>query len=371
MIQNAGEKNKRLMSLDALRGFDMFWIAGGEGILHALAKLIGFSFFVWVDIQVEHAEWNGFTFHDLIFPLFLFIAGVSMPFSFEKRLSRGDSRGSLYLHIVKRGILLVILGMVYNSFGSDPDEINRYASVLGRIGLAWMFAGIIVMNTNKMSRIFWCAGILLFYWAIMSLIPTPGHKAGDFSMEGNLASFIDRKILPGSLYEKIHDPEGILSTIPAISTALLGVITGDFLKSGYKLKGIIKALLLAVSGIILLIAGRIWGIAFPVNKNLWTSSFVLYAGGWSVIMLAIFYLLIDVLKFKKWAFFFIVIGMNSIAIYLGQTIVDIGKLVDYFFKGLINIFSVNARPVFFWVFYIMISWLILLYLYRKKMFLKI
>ena len=370
MIIREDEKNKRLMSLDALRGFDMFWIMGGEGIIHALANLTQLSLFIWAHKQLEHAEWHGFTFYDMIFPLFLFIAGVSMPFSIEKRLIRGDNRRTLYIHILKRGIILVILGMIYNSFVFD-SSVNRYASVLGRIGLAWLFAGIIFMNTNKTGRVFWCAGILLFYWAVMSLIPVPGFEAGNFSMEGNLASFVDRRILPGLLYKKIHDPEGILSTIPAISTALLGVITGDFLKAENKISGIRKVCFLSISGIVMLIIGRVWGIVFPVNKNLWTSSFVMYAGGWSVILLALFYLVIDVWRFKKWAFFFIVIGMNSITIYISQAIVDISQFINFFFPWLLNVFSESARPVFFWTIYTLISWLFLFYLYKKKLFLKI
>ncbi len=361
---------ERIISLDALRGFDMFWIIGGEGIVHALAKFSGLAIFVWAHNQLEHTEWNGFAFYDMIFPLFLFIAGVSMPYSFDKRIKRGDSRKSIYIHILKRGLLLVIFGMIYNSFVFD-FTVSRYASVLGRIGIAWMIAAFIYMKANQRDLIFWCAGILAFYWAVMKLIPVPGYGAGDLSMEGNLASFIDRHILPGTLYLKIHDPEGILSTIPAVATALLGVLTGIYLKSGDNIASVKKVLYLGISGIVLLIAGRLWHLAFPINKNLWTSSFVIYAGGWSIILLAVFYLLIDVWKLKKWAFLFIVIGMNPITIYMCQALVSFDTFTGFFFNGILGLLPEDIQTVFYWIFYTLISWIFLYYLYKKKIFLRV
>ena len=218
----------RLQSLDALRGFDMFWIIGGDAIFTGLASLTGWSFFKWWAIQLGHAEWHGFHFFDMIFPLFLFIAGISFPFSLAKRTALNDSRKSIYTHIFRRGLILVLLGIIYNN-GINFDFAHlRYASVLGRIGLAWMFAAVIFMNTKLSTRIVWFWSLLIGYWLLLLFFPAHDLGPADaFSREGNLPGYIDRLFLPG--LQGIHDPEGILSTIPAIGTALLGMFTGEFL----------------------------------------------------------------------------------------------------------------------------------------------
>jgi len=365
--------SERLASLDALRGFDMFWIVGGEGIFHALAKLTGWSAFVWISLQLEHTEWNGFTFYDMIFPLFLFIAGVSMPYSLTKRMNRGDTRKQIYWHVTRRMLLLVFFGMIYNGLLRFNWEHMRYASVLGRIGLGWFFAALIFLNTKRRGQYIWFAGILIGYWLIMRFIPVPGYGAGDYSMEGSLAGYIDRHLLPGRLYKTIHDPEGILSTIPAVATALMGVLTGHFLRSDKpemtKLK---KGLMIGATGLICLLLGYLWGLFFPINKNLWTSSFVLFAGGWSLLLLSVFYLIIDVWKKKKWAFFFIVIGLNPITIYLVQRgIISFRRTSDFFFSGLISYFPESSHDLLNAIGYMAMSWLFLYILYRLKIFLRV
>jgi predicted acyltransferase len=363
----------RLVSLDALRGFDMFWIVGGEGIFHALAKLTGWSALIWISSQLEHAEWNGFTFYDMIFPLFLFIAGVSMPYSLSKRINRGDSRKQIYLHVVKRMLLLVFFGMVYNGFFRFDWEHMRYASVLARIGLGWFFAALIFLNTKKRGQYIWFAGILIGYCLIMKLVPVPGYGAGDLSMEGSLAAYIDRLLVPGKLYRQVHDPEGILSTIPAIATALMGVFAGHYLRSDKpELTKFKKGIIIGIAGLISLLLGYLWGLFFPINKNLWTSSFVLYAGGWSLLLLSVFYLIIDVWNRKKWAFFFVIIGLNPITIYLCQAgIISFRRTSDFFFGGLINYFPEPSHDLLNAIGYMFISWLFLYILYRLKIFLRV
>jgi len=363
----------RLASLDALRGFDMFWIVGGELIFHSLAKLTGWSALIWISMQLEHAEWNGFTFYDMIFPLFLFIAGVSMPYSLSKRIDRGDSRKQIYWHVGKRMLLLVFFGMVYNGFFKFNWENMRYASVLARIGLGWFFAALIFLNTNKRGQYIWFAGILIAYWLIMKLIPVPGYGAGDLSMEGSLAGYVDRLLLPGRLYRQIHDPEGILSTLPAISTALMGVLTGHFLRANKpemtKLK---KGIVIGVAGLIFLLLGYLWNLFFPINKNLWTSSFVLCAGGWSLLLLSVFYLIMDVWNKKKWAFFFVIIGLNPITIYLCQQgIISFTDTSNFFFVGIIHYFPESANRLLNAIGYTFVSWLFLYILYRLKIFLRV
>jgi predicted acyltransferase len=373
MASSTEKKSDRLISLDALRGFDMFWISGGDSLMIALKALTGAPFFVWMARNMEHVPWDGFRIYDMIFPLFLFIAGVSMPYSLSKRKNRGDSMSSIYLHMFTRLFLLLLLGVIHNHILQFKWEEQRYASVLGHIGLAWFFAALIMLNTRIRGQIIWFFGILLAYWAAMKLIPVPGYGAGVLTQEGSLAGYIDRMILPGKLYLINHDPEGILSTIPAIATALLGVLTGQLLIGNIKkFKPFQKVLILLVAGGICLGLGSLWGLVFPINKNLWTSSFVLYAGGWSLIVLSVFYLIIDVLGLKKWSFPFVVIGLNSILIYmLNGGIIDFEAMGRYFFGGLATLFSGPAQPVVLISGSILCMWTFLYIMYKNKIFLKV
>jgi predicted acyltransferase len=367
-------KAERLVSLDALRGFDMLWIIGGESLIIALAALTGWPFFNRAAEQMEHVPWEGFTFYDMIFPLFLFIAGVSMPFSILKRKKRGESMKILYSHLFKRLFLLILLGWIYNGLLHFDFENQRWASVLGRIGLAWFFAALIVLNSSVRWQIIWFAGILLSYWAMMKLIPVPGFGAGVLTPEGNLCAYIDQQLLPGSFCCYTYgDNEGLLSTLPAISTALLGALTGQFLISEYpRLNGLKKGLIMLGTGLVLLAAGKVWGLAFPIIKNIWTSSYVLYAGGWSLILLAVFYLIIDVWKIRAWSFPFVVIGLNSITVYmLSSGIINFYDMSRYFFPGTIKLFSEPVQPVISALGIILCEWVFLYILYRKKIFLKV
>ncbi len=214
---------ERLASLDALRGFDMFWIMGADELVHEWSKISGHPFSHFMAVQMDHAEWHGFTAYDLIFPLFLFIAGVATPYSIGREIEKGVPRQKLALRVIKRGLLLALLGFIYNNgLAFNPFEKLRFASVLGRIGFAYLFANLIFLYAGKKARVIWAASLLLGYWLLLKFSAAPGFPPGDWSMEGNFASYFDRLFLPGSLYLGIHDPEGILSTIPAISTGLLG-----------------------------------------------------------------------------------------------------------------------------------------------------
>jgi predicted acyltransferase len=367
-------KQQRLVSLDALRGFDMLWIAGGEYLMVVLAAYTGWPFFQWAAGQMEHVEWEGFRFYDMIFPLFLFIAGVSMPFSILKRQKRGESMRKIYFHMLQRLFLLILLGLIYNGLLRFDFEKQRYASVLARIGIAWFLAAIIVLNTSVRGQVYWFAGILIGYYVLMKFIPVPGFGAGVLTPEGNLAAFIDQKLLPGRLCcYTFGDNEGILSTLPAICTALLGTFAGHLLISDAKwLSGLKKALILFAAGVIALALGKLWNLSFPIIKNLWTSSFVLFAGGWSLILLSLFYLVIDVWGFRKWSFPFVVIGLNSITIYmLNSGIIDFEQMGKYFFSGLASLFSEPAQPVILVSGAVLCMWTFLYVLYRNKIFLKV
>ncbi len=374
-LQNiaAVKKTTRLHSLDALRGFDMFWIMGGASLIHALTAYFDWGFLHTINAQLHHVEWDGFTFYDMIFPLFLFIAGVAMPFSLTKRLQRGEEKIKLTRHVIQRGLILVLLGIVYNNglFQTSFAEM-RFPSVLGRIGLAYMFAGLIVINTKMIGQALSFVGLLLAYWAMLKWIPVPGQGAGILTMEGSLVSYVDSHLIPGRLYKGVHDPEGLLATIPAVATALLGALTGIFLSpESRRLQPWMKAVCLALAGTALLWLGKFWDPFFPINKNLWSSSFVVYVGGWSLIFLSVFYFIIDVLGFKKWAIFFTVIGLNPILIYMAPKFIDFSYTANAVFKGFADSFAASFAPVLMVTAVLAVKWLLLYLLYRKKVFLRI
>lgn len=364
---------RRLYSLDALRGFDMFWIMGGERIFHALSKATDAPLWNSLSHQFSHPDWNGFRFYDLIFPLFLFIAGVATPYSVGRQMEKGTPRQKLLRRVIRRGLVLVLLGIVYNNgLSIQPISEMRFGSVLGRIGLAYMFANIIYLYTkSETSRIIWTGSLLLGYWIILLCTSAPGFPAGDLTLEGNFTSYFDRLFLPGKLYvNNIHDPEGLFSTIPAIATGLLGILTGGFLKNS-PLSPNTKAVRLAATGAALVAVALVWNIAFPFNKNLWSSSFATLVGGISMLLLAAFYYIIDVKGYKKWAFFFVVIGMNSILIYMSGHFIDWKYSTNAFFEWLIQLAGEPYGILAFAFCYIAVKWTFLYFLYKKKVFLRV
>lgn len=371
---NADDINKastRLFSLDALRGFDMFWIMGGEEIFHTLAKTTKSPFWEVIALQFTHPDWNGFHLYDLIFPLFLFMAGVSTPFSVGRELEKGKSKKQLTLRVIKRAAILVLLGIVYNNgLNIMPISQIRFASVLGRIGIAYMFANIIYIYSRERMQMVWFWVFIIGYWLLLKFTSAPGFPHGDLTMQGNFASYMDRLILPGKLYLGIHDPEGLFSTIPAISTGLLGILTGQLLKKT-GLAQTRKVAIMAVTGVIFLIIAQIWNLDFPINKNLWTSSFVMQVGGLSLLLMALFYYVIDVLGYQKWAFFFRVIGMNSILIYISGHFIKWQFTSNAFFGWIGQLVGDPYNIVVMAVCFILVKWIFLYYLYQKKTFLRV
>ena len=290
-MEKQKQQPQRLQSLDALRGFDMLFIMGGASLFVALATLFPNPFFQAIAGQMEHVEWNGLAHHDTIFPLFLFIAGISFPFSLEKQRGKGMTEGAIYKKIVRRGITLVFLGLVYNGLLSFEFDHLRCASVLARIGLGWMFAALLFVRFGWKVRAGITVLILVGYWLAMAFVPVPdAGGAGPFTLEGNLVGYIDRLFLPGRLHETVFDPEGLFSTVPAIATAMLGMFTGEWIK--LRKEGLTdrnKVLCLVGAGAVLLIVGLLWSLVFPINKKLWTSSFVCVVGAYSVWMFALFF----------------------------------------------------------------------------------
>ena len=374
-METPAPKSERLLSLDALRGFDLFWIVGGHGILVALFKLTEWGWLGAIDAQLKHVDWNGFQAYDLIFPLFLFMAGVSTPYSLTRRLAEG-ARSEVIRKVIQRGLILVLLGIIYNNgLQWKGLENMRLGSVLGRIGLAGMFAQLIfVFNYETPKRLWaWLAGILLGYWAMLSFGHAPGFAAGDLTMEGNFASYVDRLLLPGKLHKGIHDPEGLLAVLPAIGNALLGILAGLWLRrSAEEVSGDRKAAGLALAGIVLLAVGGLWSFVFPLNKNLWTSSFVLWTCGWSSLLLASFYWLIDV---RGWArgfgAFFAVIGMNSVLIYMSGKFLNFDFTGQAIFGGLARAFPPAVASVILVTGIFAVKWLLFWFLKRQKIFLKV
>lgn len=364
---------RRLQSLDALRGFDMFFIMGGGSLFIALATLFPTPFFQAIAQQMHHVEWHGFAFEDMIFPLFLFIAGISFPFSLEKQRTQKKTESAIYQKIIRRGLTLVLFGLIYNGLLSFDFEHQRYASVLGRIGLAWMFASLLFVRTRTITRVWIIGAILLGYWLLLAFVPAPdGGGAGVYTMEGCLVGYVDRILLPGRLHLTIHDPEGILSTLPAIATALLGMFTGEFIK--LRKEGLTesrKVLYLAGAGCLLLLVGLGWNFFFPINKNLWTSSFVCLVGGISLLLFALFYYIIDVRECRNWTLFFTVIGMNSITIYMAQRFIRFTYTSDTLFGGIAGLFPEAAQPLVGAIGYIAVCWGFLYFLYRQRIFLKV
>lgn len=363
--------SNRLYSLDALRGFDMFWIIGAEDIVHGLAKVTHSPFWESFSAQLRHPEWNGFTMYDLIFPLFIFLAGVSTPFSVGKALDEGISKNVLLKRVVKRGMILFILGVVYNNgLTLKPLEEIRFSSVLGRIGIAYMLANIIYLYAKQRWLIIWFSALLIGYYLILKFMSAPGFSPGDLTIEGNFASYVDRVVLPGKLSMGIHDTVGFFNNIPAIGNALAGIMMGVFLKRT-NISGKEKALYLLSTGVISLVIAQLWNLDFPINKNLWSSSFVMQTVGFSLLFFALFYYIIDVLGYKKWAFAFQVIGVNSILIYLSEKFIEWEYTAKKCFDWLYQWAGDPTSIIFVAIAILLIKWLSLKFLYDKKVFLRV
>ena len=269
---------------------------------------------------LQHARWNGWTPTDLVFPFFLFIVGVSLVFSFHSRLNRGESRRTLVLHTFRRSAVLFAIGLGLNGLAALEFGGWRIPGVLQRIAVVYCAAGLLTLFASIRGRAAWIVGLLLGYWILMRYVPVPGYGVPGrdiplLHQDANLAAYLDRKFMLGHLWEPTRDPEGILSTLPAIATALCGVLTGEWLRSQRtaqkKLAGMFAC---GAAGVI---AGELWGVWFPINKNLWTSSYVLFTAGCALICLAACYWSSDIKLYRgAWSKPFLIFGMNSIAAYV-------------------------------------------------------
>jgi predicted acyltransferase len=350
----------RLMSLDALRGFDMLWIMGGDSIGHAAAGVVAGPVSKAMADQLDHVSWEGFRFYDLIFPLFVFMAGVSLVFSLGKALEK-HGRDAALVRLFRRSLVLYLVGIFYYGGLSTPLSDLRLLGVLQRIAIAYFMAGSLFLLFKTRTLVITAGAILLGYWAVLAWTPvrdvnlekkalaeamqsvgatnrqafyraTTNYVRGSYAEGRNVVNHFDFQFLPLRKWDGNYDPEGVLSTIPAVVTCLLGVFVGLFFRDS-KRTPTEQALRLAAAGVALVVAGHLWGVGFPVIKKLWTSSYVLVAGGWSCLLLAGFYYVIDVRQWRGWCSPLLWVGMNSIAVYLASNVVNFDQLATRLLGG--------------------------------------
>ncbi len=372
-VKTVPSKSKRLISLDVFRGITI--------IAMILVNNAGnWSYVYW---PLEHSEWNGWTPTDLIFPFFLFIVGVAMTFSFSKFKQNNIPKSEIYKKVFRRTVVIFILGIFLNTFPffkTNPFEwidlsSFRILGVLQRIAIAYFFSSIIFMEFEIKVQVVFAFALLILYWIIMMIIPVPGFGAGNLTVGGNLAGYIDRIILGSHLYTKNFDPEGLLSTIPAVSSVLFGMLTGHLLHSKKSKEE--KANYMFVLGNAGLVLGIIIGIWFPINKQLWTSSYVIFTTGFALVFLAACYWLIDIKGYTWWTKPFLVYGMNAITVYvlssaLAKFLYIIGAKAAINNKFLAPLFSdpyhasisYPILQIFFWL---GVMWIF----YKKKIFIKV
>lgn len=315
----AAAQTQRVVSVDALRGFNIFWILGADAVIWSLNEMlrdkgpVASAVGGFLNTQMTHVAWEGFRFYDFIFPLFIFVTGVSIVLSLPRLVER-EGKAQAYARIFRRALILYGLGLIFYGGISRHWGDVRLLGVLQRIALCYLFASILFLNFRARGIVVALVVLLAGYWALMTFVPVPGIGAGSFARDANLADWIDANYLPGWKWDLTRDPEGLLSTLPAIGTCLLGVLAG-LLLADPRLQGGQKSLLLIVAGIALTSAGYLWGLQFPIVKVLWTSSFVLVAGGYSLILLGVWHQIIDVWGYQRWAVMFIWLGANAITLY--------------------------------------------------------
>lgn len=358
---------QRIAAIDALRGFDMFWITGGRQIVLGLIALVLGEVPKGVYYELGHPEWLGFSAWDMIMPLFLFITGAAMPFSLGVEKEKGVPLPQILLRMARRVVLLWILGMIAQGnliqclWAMDFERLRLYSNTLQSIASGYVIAGFGLLFLSKRGQGLLCAVLLLSFWALMMFVPFDGHPAGTLEPGANLAHFVEGKLL--SPYQERGSYTWTLSSLAFGGTVLLGVFAGHLLRS--TLAPAAKLRWLIIAGVACLAGGQIWALHFPIIKHIWTSSMVLWAGGWSYLVLALFYWLIDMREWRRWSFVFMVVGANAILAYMiGEAWVDIvehalPENASEVMEGLASLVAFST----FWVF--------LYVLYRKRIFVRV
>jgi predicted acyltransferase len=374
--ERAPTDSGRIAAVDALRGFDMFWIVGGRELLLTFVAIFKTPVPEWLSHQLEHTEWKGitpwdsFTAWDLIMPLFLFVVGAAMPFSFARRLEQGQSKGQLYAKIVRRTVILFVLGMAAQGHLLDfkLDTLHVFANTLQAIAVGYLVAALVMLNLGIVAQIAFAVLMLVGFWLLLTFVPLVGHGAGSLEPRANVAMAVDEFVL--GRFRDGTDYTWVLSGMTFTATVLLGVFSGHVLRSRLPQWG--RVLTLMLMGLASLGAGWAWAqwLGFPIIKHIWTSSMVLWAGGWSYLLLALFYLLIDVVGFRRWAFPFIVIGMNAITIYVAWHFIPFEEVAKNLVGGLSEHLG-SAGPFAVALTAVLFMWLILYHLYRHRIFLRL
>jgi predicted acyltransferase len=379
-VEVLAQQSRRVVSVDALRGFNFVWILGGDGAIWALADMLHDKGPVlgaigdFLGRELHHAPWEGFTFYDFVFPLFIFITGVAIVLSLPRLVER-EGRAKAHMRVLRRALLLYGLGLIYYGGMKHGWQDIRFLGILQRIAICYLFAALLFLNFNLRGLVATCVALLVGYWALMTFVPVPGIGAGHFGPDQNLANWIDANYLPGRLWDKTRDPEGLLSTLPAIGTCLLGVFAGMLLRD-IRVKPEHKSFVLIGAGIAMVLAGHLWALQFPIIKAIWTSSFVLVAGGYSAILLGVAHQVVDVWGAKKWATVFVWIGANAILLYFLNGLIGfepvatriVGDDVQDFFDNLVTdgtgLFVANLAGL-------VLVLLLARYLYKREIFLRV
>jgi predicted acyltransferase len=374
------EKPQRIVSVDALRGFNFVWILCGDSaviafgeLLHNRGGAIG-AFGQWLATQMSHVEWDGFRFYDLIFPMFVFITGVGIVLSLPALVAR-EGKGAAYARILRRAFILYVLGLIYYGGISEHWSDMRFTGVLQRIAICYAAAAVLFLHLRWRGLAVVTAALLIVYWAAMTFIPVPGVGAGSFARDANLANWFDTQYLPGRMWEDVRDPEGILSTFPAIATCLLGALAGLVLceKTFTPAR---KSLMLMGGGLLMVGCGYLWALQFPLIKSIWTSSFVLVTGGYSAFALGAMHQIVDVWGYKRWATVFVWIGANAIILYMLNNLAEFYKVAERLSGGDVAQFFENTLGQGGGWFVTSLTGFVLVvltarFLYRRKIFIRV
>ncbi len=359
---------ERVESVDVLRGFDMFWIIGGKEVVLAILVLFVHPLPGWLEYHFEHVRWEGFSAWDLIMPLFLFIVGVAMPFSVKKRVDSGQPLRKVYWKVIRRTVILFVLGMAAQGHLLDfnLDTLHIYCNTLQAIAAGYLVASIALIHLSIRGQAILTALLLVAFWLLLAFVPVPGHGMGVLEPDANLALWVDDVVLRG--FSDGTPYTWVLSSLGFAASVLLGVFAGHLLHSG-KGKGE-KLLWLVAAGLGCLAAGWAWSLFFPIIKHVWTSSMVLWAAGWSFLLLALFYLVVDIIGFKCWAFPFKVVGMNALFAYTVPHVFDLEALGSDLVGGLARHLGEYGEYLVGLTAFLML-WGVLLYMYRKGTFVRV
>jgi predicted acyltransferase len=358
----------RIVAIDALRGFDMFWLIGGELFLKGLAFLFPPMVADEILRQFHHVRWEGMAFKDLIMPLFIFISGVVLPISLARRIAAGDSKRRIWAHVLTRVAVLWVFGMIYEGhlLTWTIAKVHLYCNTLHAIAAGMVIAAVLLLHCKRSVQILITAALLLGYWALLVLTPVPGIGSPSLAIEANLPAYVDKLLL--GPFDDGTPYTWILPSVGFGVTAMLGAFAGQWLVS--ERRPIVKGLGLIAAGILSAAVALAWEPAFPIVKRMWTGPFTLYSGGWSLGLLGLFYLLIDVAGWKRWAFPLVVIGSNAIFAYMSCVFIKYDVIAVQIIGGLSAFLGPwnDAAKGFLAT---LICWLLLYFLYRKKTFLKI